>query len=218
MMTSSHPLLPLTLDELLTTTRAVRKRLDVTRPVDRSAIEECLEIAQQAPSASNRQHWHFVITTDPAKRADLANVYRKGRDTMLASRLAEATTEEDRAAVRERMASPDPFSEKLAQVPVHVVPCIEGRTDGMPQAGQAALWGTIAPAAWNFILALRARGLGTVRTTIHLYHEREAAEILGIPYGEVMQIALLPVAYTLGTEFKASRRNPLDSMAHWESW
>ena len=105
MTTSSHPLLPLTLDELLTTTRAVRKRLDVTRPVDRSVIEECLTIAQQAPSASNRQHWHFVITTDPEKRAALANVYRKGRETMLASRLAEATTDEDRAAVRERMAS-----------------------------------------------------------------------------------------------------------------
>lgn len=218
MTTSSHPLLPLTLDELLTTTRAVRKRLDVTRPVDRSVIEECLSIAQQAPSASNRQHWHFVIVTDPEKRAALANVYREGRETMLASRLAEATTDEDRAAVRERMAAPDEFSAKLAQVPVHVVPCIEGRTDGLPHAGEAALWGTIAPATWNFILALRARGLGTVWTTIHLYHEREAAEILGIPYGEVMQTALLPVAYTLGTEFKASKRNPLDTMAHWETW
>jgi nitroreductase len=186
--------------------------------VDRSVIEECLTIAQQAPSASNRQHWHFVIVTDPEKRAALANVYRKGRETMHASRLAEAATEAERAAVRERMAAPDPFSEKLAQVPVHVVPCIEGRTDGLPHAGEAALWGTIAPAAWNFILALRARGLGTVWTTIHLYHEREAAEILGIPYGEVMQIALLPVAYTIGTEFKPSKRNPLDTIAHWDGW
>jgi nitroreductase len=218
MTTSSHPLLPLTLDELLTTTRAVRKRLDVTRPVEKSVLEECLAIAQQAPSASNRQHWHFVVTTDPEQRAALANVYRKGRETMLASRLTEATTDAERADARERMAAPDTFSEKLAQVPVHVVPCIEGRTDGMPQAGQAALWGTIAPAAWNFILALRARGLGTVWTTIHLYHEREAAEILGIPYGEVMQIALLPVAYTIGTEFKASKRNALDTMVHWGGW
>ena len=218
MTTSSHPLLPLTLDELLTTTRAVRKRLDVTRPVDRSLIDECLAIAQQAPSASNRQHWHFVMVTDPAKKAALADVYRKGRETMLATRLAEATTDEDLAAVRERMATPDTFTDKLAQVPVQVIPCIEGRAENLPQAGQAALWGTIAPAAWNFILALRARGLGTVWTTIHLYHEREAAEILGIPYDEVMQIALLPVAYTLGTEFKLSRRNPLDTMSHWEGW
>src|SRR6185369_13356722 len=107
MTTSSHPLLPLTLDELLTTTRAVRKRLDVTRPVEKSVLEECLAIAQQAPSASNRQHWHFVVTTDPEQRAALANVYRKGRETMLAGRLAEAKTDAERADVRERMASPD---------------------------------------------------------------------------------------------------------------
>src|SRR3954469_1090581 len=137
MTTSGHPQLPLTADQLLTSTRAVRKRLDLTRPVENSVIEECLRIAQQAPSASNRQHWHFLVVTDPAKRAALAAVYRKGRATMLESRLAAASNEEERAAVRERMATPDEFGEKLAQVPVHVIPCIEGRTDGMPQAGQA---------------------------------------------------------------------------------
>src|SRR5436190_10761800 len=118
MTTSAHPLLPLSADQVLTTTRSVRKRLDLNRPVERSVIEECLRIAQQAPSASNRQHWHFVVVTDPAKRAALAEVYRKGRQTMLAGRLADAATDDERADVRQRIAAGDPFGEKLADVPV----------------------------------------------------------------------------------------------------
>ena len=218
MTTSGHPQLPLSADQLLTSTRAVRKRLDLSRPVERSVIEECLRIAQQAPSASNRQHWHFVVVTDPAKKQALAAVYAKGRETMLVNRLAAATTDAERADVEARQAAPDDFSPKLAQAPALVIPCIEGQRDAQPYAAQAALWGTIAPAAWSFMLAARARGLGTVWTTIHLYHEREAAEILGIPYDEVMQAALTPVAYTLGTEFKPAKREPLERMLHWEGW
>src|SRR4051794_11304846 len=218
MTTSGHPLLPLSADQVLTTTRAVRKRLDLTRPVERSVIEECLRIAQQAPSASNRQHWHFMIVTDPAKKQALAAVYGKGRATMMANRLAEATTDAERADVQARAAAPDEFTPKLAQAPALVIPCIEGKRDAQPYASQAALWGTIAPAAWSFMLAARARGLGTVWTTIHLYHEREAAEILGIPYDTVMQAALTPVAYTIGTDFKLAKREPLEKMTHWNGW
>jgi nitroreductase len=218
MATAGYPQLPLSLDDLLTTTRAVRKRLDLTRPVEREVIEECLRIAQQAPSASNRQHWHFVVVTNPARRAALAEVYRKGRQTMLDERLKAAATDADRAEVEARIAGGDPFGEKLGDVPVHVIPCIEGRADRAQQAVGAALWGTIAPAAWNFVLAARARGMGTVWTTIHLYHEREAAEILGIPYDDVMQAALFPLAYTVGTQFKPSQRNPLETMVHWNGW
>jgi nitroreductase len=218
MTTSGHPLLPLSADQVLTTTRSVRKRLDLTRPVERSVIEECLRIAQQAPSASNRQHWHFVVVTDPANKAALAAVYMKGRATMNALRLAAATTDAERAEVEARAALPDEFSPKLAQAPALVIPCIEGQRDAQPYAVQAALWGTIAPAAWSFMLAARARGLGTVWTTIHLYHEEEAAEILGIPYDAVMQAALTPVAYTIGTEFRPAKREPLEKMTHWEGW
>ena len=218
MTTSGHPLLPLSADQVLTTTRAVRKRLDLTRPVDRSVIEECLRIAQQAPSASNRQHWHFMVITDPAKKQALAAVYGKGRATMMANRLAEATTDAERADVQARAAAPDEFTPKLAQAPALVIPCIEGKRDAQPYASQAALWGTIAPAAWSFMLAARARGLGTVWTTIHLYHEREAADILGIPYDDVMQAALTPVAYTIGIDFKLAKREPLERMTHWNSW
>ncbi len=218
MSTSGHPLLPLSVDEVLTSTRAVRKRLDLTRPVDRSVIEACLRIAQQAPSASNRQHWHFLVVTDAAKKAALAGVYAHGRATMMAGRLAAATSDAERDDIQARAAAGDEFTGRLAQAPALVIPCIEGQRDAQPYASQAALWGTIAPAAWSFMLAARARGLGTVWTTIHLYHEREAADILGIPYDTVMQAAMTPVAYTIGTEFKPAKREPLDTMVHWDGW
>jgi len=219
MTTAGHPQLDLTLDELLTTTRAVRKRLDLQRPVERSVIEECLLIAQQAPSASNRQHWHFVVVTDPAKRAALAELYRRARVQGRASRPAMTFPSQEREVVYGRVnASAMYLEEHLHEVPVHVIPCIEGRIEQAPPAGQAALWGTILPAAWSFMLAARARGLGTVWTTVHLNYEREAAEILGIPFEQVSQTALIPVAYTLGTEFKLAPRDPLASMVHWDGW
>jgi nitroreductase len=218
-VSDGHPLLPLGLDELLTTTRSVRKRLDLSRPVERSVIEECLRIAQQAPSASNRQHWHFVVVTDPAKRKALGDLYRKAFEVYRANRAAVTGLSPERAATRMRVtSSSDYLAEHFHEVPVHVIPCIEGRTENLPYGAQAALWGTIAPAAWSFMLAARARGLGTVWTTIHLAHEREAAEVLGIPYEQVMQAALIPTAYTIGTDFKLAPRDPLESMVHWDTW
>src|SRR5215208_4314502 len=169
MTTSGHPLLPLSADQVLTTTRSVRKRLDLTRPVDRSVIEECLTIAQQAPSASNRQHWHFVVVTDPAKRLAIGELYRKARAARAGNRPAMTFPSQEREVVYQRVSSSaDYLAEHMHEAPVLVLPCIEGRTEGMPFSGQAALWGTIVPAAWSFMLAARARGLGTVLTTIHL--------------------------------------------------
>jgi len=219
MTTSGHPLLPLSADEVLTTTRSVRKRLDLTRPVERSVIEECMRIAQQAPSASNRQHWHFVVVTDAAKRKALGDLYLKARQASQANRAARAFRNQEQAVVYERVTtSADYLGEHMGEVPVLVVPCFEGRIEKAPFSGQAALWGTIIPAAWSFMLAARARGLGTVWTTIHLAFEREAAEILGIPYEEVTQAALIPLAYTIGTDFKLAPRDPLDTMLHWDQW
>jgi nitroreductase len=212
------PLLNLTADEVLTTTRSVRKRLDFSRPVERSAIEECLRIAQQAPSASNRQHWHFIVVTDPARRAALADLYRKGRE-LGRNRPAMQFPSQEREAVYARVSSSAEYlSEHMHEVPALVIPCIEGRIEAASPSGQAALWGTILPAAWSFMLAARARGLGTVWTTVHLNFEREAAEVLGIPYEQVSQTALIPVAYTIGTDFKLAPRDPLESMVHWDSW
>ena len=215
-------LLSLTLDELLTTTRAVRKRLDLSRPVEREVILECLAIAQQAPTASNMQNWHFVVVTDPGKRAALAEIYRKGWDVYLTMPIAAPNlhfANPAHEAMQTRiMTTVEPFIEHFHDIPVYVIPCLSGRSDGQPAVIQSALWGTIAPAAWSFMLAARARGLGTVWTCLHLFFEEEAAQVLGIPYAEVMQACLIPVAYTQGTRFKPGWREPLETMVHWETW
>jgi nitroreductase len=210
----------MSVDEALATTRTVRKRLDLTRPVERGVLEECLALAQQAPTGGNRQGWGFVVVTDPAKRLALAEVYRKGWRAYRASPLgdvsrAPATQQETLGRVLD---SADYLAEHLHEVPVHLIPCIRGRMEKQPVAVQAGVWGSILPAVWSFMLAARARGLGTAWTTVHLSHEQEAAEILGIPYDKVMQAALVPVAYTIGTEFKAGARMALDEVVHWEGW
>ena len=214
-------MLSLTPDQLLTTTRAVRKRLDLTRPVERSVIEECIRIAQQAPTGSNLQNWHFVVVTDPAKRAGLADLYRKGAEIYMTQQAAETSSYPVAAEdeVQERVASSALYLiEHIHEVPVHVIPCISGRTEGMQTAAQAATWCSIVPAAWSFMLAARARGLGTTMTIFHLFYERDAAELLNIPFDRITQAALIPMAYTKGLNFKPGPRAPLSSMVHWNSW
>jgi nitroreductase len=110
------------------------------------------------------------------------------------------------------------LAEHLHQVPVLVVPCVEGRVENAPYLIQAVTWGSILPATWSFMLAARARGLGTAWTSLHLEYEREAADVLGVPYDQVMQVALIPVAYTIGTEFKPGQRIPLAQRVHWDTW
>jgi nitroreductase len=207
--------LELTPDELLTTTRAVRRRLDLERPVEREVLLECLALAQQAPTGSYAQDWHFVVVTDPDLRAGLAELWRRGGERYL-GRIEQP--EEVTGMMGRVLGGVFHLRDHLQDVPVHVIPCIEGRTEGKGAFAQASKWGSIMPAAWSFMLAARSRGLGTVWTTFHLAHEREAAELLGIPYENVMQAALIPVAYTIGTEFKPAARAPLDSMVHWDRW
>lgn len=216
------PLLDLTLDQLLTTTRSVRKRLDFSRPVEPEVIRECLEIALQAPSGSNRQTWHFVVVTDADKRMAIADLYRKGfyayRNSGV-SNPAQYAHNPERVRIQERIVnSADYLAEHMHEVPVHLIPCIAGRLDGLPSIMQAGVWGSILPATWSFMLAARARGLGSAWTTLHLPYEKEAAEVLGIPYDEITQAALIPVAYTLGTDFKPAAREPLDTVVHWNGW
>lgn len=200
--------LPLTPDELLSTTRAVRRRLDLSRPVEPELIDECLRLAVQAPNASFRQHWHFVVVTDPDLRAGLAELYRRGADRYFTTRDAPGDA---------LLASALYLVDHIHEVPVLLVPCVEGRLDG-PASEQASRWGTIVPAAWSFMLAARARGLGTCWTTFHLAHEREAAELLGIPYDDVTQVALIPTAHTLGTDFRPAPRRPLEEVVHRNGW
>jgi len=206
------PTLPLGPDELLTTTRSVRKRLDLTRPVGREVVLECVAIAQQAPSASFEQGWHFLVVTDPPVRAALADLYRRAAASYF------APGESSRGRPTWLLDSAGYLAEHLHDVQVHVIPCVTGRTDGLAAEVQASRWGSILPAVWSFMLAARARGLGTTLTGFHLRYDREAADLLGLPYAEVMQAGLIPLAYTLGTAFKPGRRGPLDQIVHWDRW
>jgi len=207
-------------DWLLTTTRSVRKRLDLKRPVERAVIEKCLEIALQAPTGSNAQGWHFVVVTDPAKKKALRDLYKKGFDLYLANDAFRPSyaAGDPRAAQQPRVESSATYlAEHLHEVPVLVIPCVEGRVEQGGVLAQASIYGSILPAAWSFMLALRARGLGSAWTTLHLLYEKDAAKILEIP-DHVTQTALLPVAYTTGGEFRAASRLPVGRVTHWERW
>ena len=204
-------------DELLATTRAVRKRLDLDRPVPRNVIEECLELAVQAPTGSNSQTWRWVVVDDAAKRRGLADLYRRAADAYL-TQAGEQARERGDMQTRRVFESAVYLAENLENVPVHLIPCMEGRPPAdAPPAMLAGFYGSIFPAVWSFQLALRARGLGSALTTLHLVYEREAAELLNLP-DHLQQVALLPVAYTRGTDFKRAQRPPISSITHWNGW
>ena len=220
----------LTPDELLTTTRAVRRRLDLDRPVEPTLIRECVEVALQAPSASNEQGWHFVVVTDAGLRSEIAARYRSAWHAYRSSPgfsafdgLDDPEADPARRAVQERMVDGvDHLARRLASVPVHVIPCVKGRVESVPApyavVTQASTYGSILPAVWSFMLAARARGLGTSFTTLHLFHEDEIADLLGIPHADYTQVALLPVAHTIGTDFKPGPRRPVDEVIHLDGW
>jgi nitroreductase len=214
---------PRDIDDVLTTTRAVRRRLDLERPVGPELIRECVELALQAPTGGNDQGWHFVVVTDAATRAAIADVFRRAaaeyaqRERPRVPRLRERTPDE-RDARRRVMASSAYLFEHLQDVPVHVIPCVEGRCDAGPLADQATAYGSILPAVWSFMLAARSRGLGTAWTTAHLEREQEMAEILGIPSELVTQVALVPVAHTVGDDFHPAPRRPVDEVLHRDRW
>lgn len=217
-MTSSQPL-DLTVDELLTTTRSVRKRLDLERPVPREIITECLELALQAPTGSNSQGWQFVFVDDPEKKKALADIYRIAATPYLD---AEKPTYGDSRDERTPLVvdSAKYLNDHLHEVPAMMIPCLEGRPDGAPAAMSAGFWGSLLPAAWSFMLALRSRGLGSAWTTLHLMGdgEKQAAEILGIPFDKYSQGGLFPIAYTKGTDFKKAKRLPAEQLSHWNTW
>src|SRR4051794_4825121 len=200
-------------DALLSTTRAVRRRLDFDRPVDPAVILECIALAQQTPTASNDQNWRWLVVTDPVKKAGLAEIYRGGCLAHLEHKVVE-TEEGQRKRVYESALQ---LARTFEHVPVLVIPCIERRVDGAPLGMTAATFGSILPAAWSFLLALRSRGLGSVWTTAHLWNEPAAAELLGIPE-TVTQVAMFPVAHTIGTDFRPADRPPPESITFWDEW
>ena len=225
--------LGLTPDEMLSTTRAVRRRLDFEHPVPEAVLRECVELAVQAPTASNMQTWHFVFVTERDRIEAIAGFYKRAFEAYvsgpaLADRAAEAGQAaaggggfagRDRAWVAQQqrvIGSAVYLAENMHRSPVLLVPCVATRSDR--PADIVAEGGSVVQAAWSFMLAARERGLGTCWTTLHLAYERETAEILGIPYDKVRQFAVIPVAYTIGTDFKPAARGDLDNVLSWNRW
>lgn len=180
---------------------------------------ECLDLALQAPTGSNAQGWQWVFVEDPAKRKALAEIYRTTATPYL------GMPKPQRGDIRDQqidavLNSAMYLNENLEKAPVFLIPCLEGRPERMDAGTQASFWGSLLPAVWSFMLALRSRGLGSAWTTLHLIGdgEKQAAELLGIPYEQYTQGGLFPVAYTKGTSFKPANRLPADQLTHWDSW
>jgi nitroreductase len=212
--------LNLSVDEVLTTTRSVRKRLDFDKPVPHEVLTECLELALQAPTGSNSQGWQWVFVDDPEKKKAIGDIYLRHARVYLKTPAAEYPEGDTRG---ERMGkvrdSAMYLAEHMHEAPVLLIPCIEGREDQSPLGG-VSLWASLFPAVWSFCLALRSRGLGSCWTTLHLVGdgERKAAEVLGIPFDKYSQAGLFPIAYTKGIDFRPAKRLPAETLTHWNTW
>ena len=217
-------ILPLNPDELLSTTRAVRKRLDFDRPVPDELIRECVALSMQSPSGSNAPTMQFVVVRDPAKKAAIGEIYRqcfgmyKTWDGVYIGSIDKGDDAANAQQARSA-ASADVLGERMGDAPALILACNKGgRVDGQPAIMSANAFGNILPAMWSFMLAARARGLGTCWTTLHLIMEQQVADVLGIPFAEVQQACLSPLAFTKGTDFKPAARPDADSIIHWDQW
>ena len=222
-MRSNEPVTTLTPDELLSTTRAVRKRLDFSRPVPDDVVRECVALAMQAPSGSNNMTMQFVVVRDPATRAAVGEIYRQcygiytTLDGIYIGSIDKGSAEAN-AQQRRSTSSADYLGEHMGEAPVLVIACTPGRVDGQPGLVAASALGNVLPATWSLMLAARARGLGTCWTSVHLMQEQAVAEIVGIPFDSVQQVCLTPLAYTIGTDFKPATRPDPDTIIHWDTW
>ncbi|OBE97740.1 nitroreductase [Mycolicibacterium elephantis] len=213
--------LNMSFDEVATTTRSVRKRLDFDKPVPKDVLLECLELAVQAPTGSNAQGWQWVFVQDEHKKKALAEIYRNNFTWYRSQTPPEYPDGDSRAAQRERVVSSASYlAEHMHRAPWLLVPCLEGRPDGAPAGVSAGFWGSLLPAVWSYMLALRSRGLGSAYTTLHLVGEgeKQAAELLGIPFDKYSQGGLFPIAYTKGTDFRQAKRLPVEQIVHFDGW
>ncbi|MBY0443148.1 MAG: nitroreductase family protein [Mycobacteriaceae bacterium] len=213
--------LNLSVDEVLTTTRSVRKRLDLDKPVSRAVLMDCLDLALQAPTGSNAQGWQWVFIEDADKRKAIADIYLANARNYFDMPAPQYPPGDTRGARMERVRdSASYLAEHMHEVPVLMIPCLQGRVEQAPLGFSASFWASLFPAVWSFCLALRSRGLGSCWTTLHLLDDgdRQAAEILGIPHDQYSQGGLLPIAYTKGTDFRRAKRLPAQTVTHWNTW
>lgn len=209
----------LSVDDLLTTTRSVRRRLDFDRPVERSVVNECVRMAFQAPTGSNHQDWGWVLVDDMPTRRATGDLYRQGlQDHLRRDRSGGIEPDRTTPAAKRMSASVTYLVEHMQDVPVLLVPTIGIRYGADTTFAAASKWGSILPAVWNFMLALRSREMGSAWTTLHLYREQEMAELLGIPHEEQTQVGMFPVAYTIGTEFRPADRSASEQRIFWNRW
>lgn len=215
-------LIDLSADDVLNTTRAVRKRLDFSRPVDDDLIRECVATAMQAPSGSNNMTMRFVVVKDPDKRRAIGDLYRESFDIyrqmpFYAGALKKESAEEQ--AQQDRVVdSAGYLAEHMGDAPALVIGVTSGRAENVPAMAAASMMGNILPGMWSFMLAARARGLGTAWTTVGLFKEREIAEVVDLPFDEFQQACLTPLAHTIGTDFKRAQRPDPDTIIHWDTW
>jgi nitroreductase len=213
--------LNLSVDEVLSTTRSVRKRLDFDKPVGRDVLMECLDLALQAPTGSNAQGWQWVFVEDAAKKKAIADIYLANARAYLSLPAAQYAEGDTRGERMDKVKDSAMYlAEHMHEAPVLLIPCLEGRADRAPLGLSASFWASLFPAAWSFCLALRSRGLGTCWTTLHLINDgdKQAAEVLGIPHDKYSQGGLFPIAYTKGTDFRPAKRLPAEQVTHWDTW
>jgi nitroreductase len=205
---------PGTIDWVLATTRTVRKRLDLDRPVDLGVVRECLELALQAPTGGDVQGWRWIVVTDPAVKARLRDLYLESHEVASGGRRpVEVVGSDDRM-----LDGAWHLATNLDRVPVLVVACIRGQlTPDSTLARAGALFASIYPAVWSLQLALRSRGLASAMTTVHLERHAAVAAALGIP-GGVTQAALIPIAHLLGPDLRPARRRPVREVAYRDQW
>ena len=217
--TTDDERLGLDADQVLTTTRSVRKRLDFDRPVSRETVMDALDIALQAPTGSNRQGWQWVFVDDEAKKTELARIYAENFALYRSLARPNYADDDPRAQAADRVVdSAQYLADNFARSPLMMIPCIEGKPE--TSGSSAAFWGSLLPAVWSFMLALRERGMGSAWTTLHLINggEEKAADLLGIPFDRYSQGGLFPIAHTLGTDFRPASRLPASDLTHWNSW
>jgi nitroreductase len=205
-------------DHLLTTTRAVRKRLDLQRAVPRELILDCVRISTQGPAGGNHQRWRWVMVDDPDLKAVIADAYRRTYAPYIATQ-QEAVAKAGNASAKNAIIDSSMYlADVLEQVPVLAIPCALGAPPRTNHNGEAqGWWGSLIPTVWSYCLAARSRGLGTVWTTLHLGSGDQVADALGIP-DTVTQLACIPTAFYTGDDFKPASRKPAEEVTYWNGW